>query len=134
MSKNLYIVHAINIISGLVFLMAVYILSIPGLGTEDISKVLEWVFLITMPNFDIGSALMDMYSNSLNKDACAKVNCTVTHAEYTFGCCPGKHLDVVLVKAIESSLHKQHLIKLSFFSSFLYNIVYKNMHSHPVGK
>ena len=85
--------HVIYIISGLVFLMAVYILSIPSLGTENISKVLEWIFLITMPNFDVGSALMDMYSNSLYKDACAKVEpfCQYMPANMTFGCCPGKH-------------------------------------------
>lgn len=50
--------------------MAVYILSIPDLGTEDIGKTLEWIFLILVPNFDLGTALMDMFTNAGYKDAC----------------------------------------------------------------
>ena len=78
-------------LTGQVFTMAVYILSIPDLGTEQISKVLEWIFLLTMPNFDLGSALMEMYSNSMFKDTCEKVIpfCEFLPANLTFGCCPG---------------------------------------------
>ena len=83
--------HIWFFLTGQVFTMAVYILSIPDLGTEQISKVLEWIFLLTMPNFDLGSALMDMYSNSMFKDTCEKVIpfCEFLPANLTFGCCPG---------------------------------------------
>lgn len=72
--------------------MAVYILSIPDLGTEDIGKTLEWIFLILVPNFDLGTALMDMFTNAGYKDACDKVIplCSHLSPNMTFGCCPGK--------------------------------------------
>ena len=77
----------------MVFLLAVYILSIPDLGTEDIGKALEWIFLILMPNFNVGSALMDMFTNAGYKEACDKISflCPVMPPNMTFGCCPGMH-------------------------------------------
>lgn len=90
-ATGMVVVSMINLGSGLVFLLAVYILSIPQLGTEDIGKTLEWIFLILMPNFNLGSALMDMYTNSGFKDACEKYQyeyvCSVLPANATFGCC-----------------------------------------------
>ena len=76
------------------FLLATYTLSIPQLGTEDIGIALEWVFLILMPNFDLGSALMDMYTNSGFKDTCEGYNynviCANLRGNATNGCCfPG---------------------------------------------
>ena len=108
------------LISGLVFLMAVYILSIPTLGTEDISKALEWVFLVSMPNFDIGSALMDMYSNSLNKDTCAKLQkyCSGFPAEFTFGCCPGKQKWYLF--------NKNHTLLLLYKTSQVHTLSWKS--------
>ena len=76
----------------MVFLTAVYILSLPDIGAEDIGKTLEWIFLILMPNFDLGTALMDMFTNAGYKEACDKVIpfCIFLPANMTFGCCPGK--------------------------------------------
>jgi hypothetical protein len=36
---------------GLATLMAVFILKIPGLGTEDVASVLDWVFSIISPTY-----------------------------------------------------------------------------------
>ena len=93
-SGCVYTEYSTNI-SGLVCLLAVYILSIPQLNTEDISKGLEWIFLVFLPNFDLGSALMDMYTNSGYKDTCEEYKykqvCPMLPSNATFGCCfPGK--------------------------------------------
>ena len=82
--------------SGLVFLLAVYTLSIPQLGTEDIGKGLEWIFMILLPNFDLGSALQDMYTNAGFQDTCESYNyefvCARLPSNASFGCCfPSKY-------------------------------------------
>ncbi|KAL4225817.1 hypothetical protein ACF0H5_013807 [Mactra antiquata] len=73
-ATGMVVVSMINLLSGLVFLLATYTLSIPILGTEDIGKALEWVFIIFLPNYDLGLALMDMYSNAGNIDYCEEQN------------------------------------------------------------
>lgn len=67
-------VHFFFIAIGLVFLLATYTLSIPSLNTEAIGKALEWVFIIFLPNYDLGLALMDMYTNAGYKDVCEGYN------------------------------------------------------------
>lgn len=90
-ATGMVVVSMINLGTGLVFLLAVYILSIPQLGTEDIGKALEWIFMILLPNFDLGSALMDMYTNSGYKDTCESYKyetvCRFLPSNATFGCC-----------------------------------------------
>ncbi|XP_045164403.2 phospholipid-transporting ATPase ABCA3-like isoform X2 [Mercenaria mercenaria] len=73
-SRGMVAVSMINLCSGLVFLLATYTLSIPQLGTEDIGKALEIVFIIFLPNYDLGLALMDMYTNAGYKDTCEGYN------------------------------------------------------------
>ncbi|XP_053391292.1 phospholipid-transporting ATPase ABCA3-like [Mercenaria mercenaria] len=52
-----------NILSGVATILAVGILRIPQLNLEDLSKVLEWVFLVILPNYCLGQGLEDYYSN-----------------------------------------------------------------------
>ncbi|XP_060570838.1 phospholipid-transporting ATPase ABCA3-like isoform X2 [Ruditapes philippinarum] len=73
-SRGMVVVSMINLCSGLVFLLATYTLSIPQLGTQDIGKALEVVFIIFLPNYDLGLALMDMYTNAGYKDTCEGYN------------------------------------------------------------
>ncbi|XP_052283854.1 phospholipid-transporting ATPase ABCA3-like [Dreissena polymorpha] len=76
-STGMVAVSMINLLSGLIFLLATYTLSIPLLGTEAIGKALEIIFIIIFPNYDLGLALMDMYTNSGYKDICGPVRETV---------------------------------------------------------
>ncbi|XP_052767410.1 phospholipid-transporting ATPase ABCA3-like isoform X2 [Mya arenaria] len=52
-----------NMLTGVATILAVAILSIPQLGLQDLSKVLEWIFLVLLPNFCLGQGLEDYYSN-----------------------------------------------------------------------
>lgn len=56
------------------FLLATYTLSIPQLGAVEVGEALEWVFIVFLPNYDLGLALMDMYSNAGNIDYCEQNN------------------------------------------------------------
>lgn len=67
-------VSFINILTGLVILLAVYILSIPSLGTEDIGKAIQWIGIIFFPNYNLGQAHIDMYTNYGYADICEKAN------------------------------------------------------------
>ena len=52
-----------NIISSQTSLIAVQILALPQLDLVDISKTLEWIFLLIFPNYSFGQALIDLYNN-----------------------------------------------------------------------
>jgi hypothetical protein len=43
---------------GLVTLMAVFILMMQGLGTEDVASVLDWIFSIIFPTYCLGSGIL----------------------------------------------------------------------------
>jgi hypothetical protein len=43
--------------------MAVFILKIPGLDTEDEASVLDWVFSIISPTYCLGSGILNVYIN-----------------------------------------------------------------------
>ena len=49
--------------SGTATILAVAILSIPQLELQTLSKALEWVFLVLLPNFCLGQGLEDYYNN-----------------------------------------------------------------------
>jgi hypothetical protein len=51
--------------AGLVTTIAVYILALPSLGTEDYAAIIEWIFIILFPNYSIAKSIMDMYTNYL---------------------------------------------------------------------
>ncbi|XP_048758710.2 phospholipid-transporting ATPase ABCA3-like isoform X2 [Ostrea edulis] len=59
-----------NILAGDATVLAVGILGIPQLGLKDLSNVLEWIFLVFLPNFCLGQGLMDYYSNWEFLDSC----------------------------------------------------------------
>ena len=63
-----------TVISGLVILLAVFILSIPSLGTEDVGKAIQWIGIIFFPNYNLGQAHIDMYNNYGYADICEKAN------------------------------------------------------------
>ncbi|KAL4240689.1 ATP-binding cassette sub- A member 3 [Mactra antiquata] len=52
-----------NILSGVATILAVGILSIPQLGLQNLSHILEWIFLCFLPNYCLGQGLEDYYSN-----------------------------------------------------------------------
>ncbi|ESO85211.1 hypothetical protein LOTGIDRAFT_221435 [Lottia gigantea] len=64
----------LNVFAGLVTLLAVFILSIEGLGTEDIAEILDWVFVVIFPQYNLGRCFMNIYSNYNNYDNCVKQN------------------------------------------------------------
>ena len=74
--------------------MAVFILRLPILDTEDIAKGLEWAFYVLLPNFCFGNALQDMYTNHENKKVCEPYDQILPiFCNTTLGasnpCCPG---------------------------------------------
>ncbi|KAL3876097.1 hypothetical protein ACJMK2_033975 [Sinanodonta woodiana] len=52
-----------NILSGVATILAVGILQIPQLDLEYLSKALEWIFLVLLPQYCLGQGLEDFYSN-----------------------------------------------------------------------
>jgi hypothetical protein len=44
-------------ITGLATLMAVFVLKIPSLDTEDVADGLDWAFAILFPTYGLGSGL-----------------------------------------------------------------------------
>ncbi|XP_052780875.1 phospholipid-transporting ATPase ABCA3-like isoform X2 [Mya arenaria] len=76
-STGMVAVSMINLLTGLIFLLTSYTLSIPQLGTEKIGKALEVIFIILFPNYNLGLALMDMYTNAGYKDTCGPVRDTL---------------------------------------------------------
>ncbi|KAL3853224.1 hypothetical protein ACJMK2_016780 [Sinanodonta woodiana] len=67
-------VSMINIITGLGALLATSTLSSPQLGTESVGNSLEWAFAIFLPNFNLGQALMDIYTNYAYETVCESYN------------------------------------------------------------
>ena len=87
---------------GTVAILAVVILGYPDLGTEDISKALEWLFYIILPNFCFGNALESLYANQETLLVCGQIDdlvgdrdafCAVlAFGNLTNPCCPGQTL------------------------------------------
>ncbi|CAL1544560.1 unnamed protein product [Lymnaea stagnalis] len=69
-----------NIITGVATLVVIVILSIPLIGLEDVSIVLEWVFLVIFPNFCLSQGVFQFYQNYQNLDICRPI--------YEFNVCP----------------------------------------------
>ncbi|CAD5114243.1 DgyrCDS3384 [Dimorphilus gyrociliatus] len=53
----------INILTGISALLAVSILSLEDLGTENIAKGLGWLFSVFLPHYCFGSGMMDIFNN-----------------------------------------------------------------------
>ena len=67
---------ALNILTSQATLLPVTILSLPQLGLVDTSVALEWLFLIIFPNFSIGQAFIDLYTNDAIKAICEPIEPT----------------------------------------------------------
>ena len=80
-------------IAGTATILAVAIMSIPQLGLQDLSRALEWVFLIFLPNYCLGQGLEDYYSNYEFKDVyldfCVKQKFTSVCEILPNFCCGG---------------------------------------------
>ncbi|XP_050417300.2 phospholipid-transporting ATPase ABCA3 [Patella vulgata] len=61
----------LNVLSGLITVMAVFILRIPSLKTQDIADILEYVFSVPFPQFNLGIAFMNIVDNYNNLKICA---------------------------------------------------------------
>ncbi|XP_033746545.1 ATP-binding cassette sub-family A member 3-like [Pecten maximus] len=62
-STGMAAITILNIISGMIALLAVFILELPGLGTEEVGKALNWIFTILVPHYCLGRALNNIYVN-----------------------------------------------------------------------
>ena len=78
-------------VPGIGTLLAVSILSIPQLGTKDVSKTLEWLFMTLLPNFCLGKGIMDFYSNFMFLSSCHQILpiCPSVCVSMNITCCKG---------------------------------------------
>ncbi|CAH1776854.1 unnamed protein product [Owenia fusiformis] len=85
-----------NILSGTATVLAVIILKIPALESVDVANVLEWVFLILLPNYALGQSLIDFYANYDAKSICLNPDwnldelCPLLPVNATNPCCRNK--------------------------------------------
>lgn len=47
-----------------------FVLKIPGLGTEDVAGALDWIFSIISPTYCLGSCIMNVYTNYGYTEGC----------------------------------------------------------------
>jgi energy-converting hydrogenase Eha subunit A len=71
-------------------LIAVFVLKIPDLGTEDVASVLDWVFSIIFPTYCLGSGIMNVYTNYGYTEGCKAIGYpSICLKEPTSPCCSG---------------------------------------------
>ncbi|RUS82911.1 hypothetical protein EGW08_009334 [Elysia chlorotica] len=70
------VVIIMNILTGLFTLLSVFLLTIDGLGTENIGNTLDWIFKALFPNYNLGSCFKNIYANFLMLEQCADVVCS----------------------------------------------------------
>lgn len=63
-----------NILSSQIPIVGVYFLQLPALGLTNEGDILEWIFLIFLPNFAFGQGLTDVYTNYEYNNYCGKNN------------------------------------------------------------
>ncbi|KAK6177284.1 hypothetical protein SNE40_015412 [Patella caerulea] len=92
-ATGMVVLIIINIFTGLVSLMAVFILSMPGLGTADVSDALDWIFSIVFPQFNLGRCIMNIYTNYNILDACGTLGYPgICSNKPEFQCCLPNYL------------------------------------------
>lgn len=70
--------------------MAVFVLKIPDLGTEDVATALDWIFAIVFPTYCMGSGIMNVYTNYGYTKGCEATGYPlVCEVDNTSPCCPG---------------------------------------------
>ncbi|OWF34668.1 ATP-binding cassette sub-family A member 3-like [Mizuhopecten yessoensis] len=89
-STGMATITILNIISGMIALLAVFILELPDLGTEDVGNALQWVFTALVPHFCLGRALNDIYVNYEVTQTCEEFQYRTTCMLNNLGpCCSG---------------------------------------------
>lgn len=82
-------VSMLNILSGLATLMAVFVLKIPDLGTEDVATALDWVFSVIFPTYCMGTGIMNVYTNYGYTEGCKATGYPLICEFFnTSNCCP----------------------------------------------
>jgi len=109
--------------------LAILILKIPGLGTEDVGKALEWLFYVVFPNFCFSKALQDLNIKHQYASICSQIDEHVNRTTFcqmisnnnqTNPCCPGKYPNVIYL-FIHLYIHSLiHLFTHSFTHSLIY--------------
>lgn len=78
------------LLAGIATVLAVQILKIPQLNTVEIGRGLEWTFLVLLPNFCMGEAMLEFYNNYQFLQICnmpeIKILCEFGISN---GCCKG---------------------------------------------
>ncbi|KAL5014325.1 hypothetical protein ScPMuIL_008595 [Solemya velum] len=62
-ASGMVVVTIINILTGLLTLLTVFILQLPSINAGDIPNILDWVFTIIFPNHCLGQSLNNMFLN-----------------------------------------------------------------------
>ncbi|XP_059176012.1 phospholipid-transporting ATPase ABCA3-like [Physella acuta] len=77
-----------NILTGVATLLVVAILSIPQIDLEDVSIVLEWIFLAVFPNFCLSQGMLQFYQNYQFRDLCQQIyaNMGCSHGDCGIPC------------------------------------------------
>ena len=104
-------------LTGLATLMAVFVLKIPDLGTEDVASAMDWIFAILFPNYCLGSGIMNVYTNYGYMEGCKATGypliCMISPKN---PCCPGK------------TKNKSNLIIISIlYSGVIYHLCVKGL-------
>lgn len=72
--------------------MAVFVLKIPDLGTEDVATALDWVFSVIFPTYCMGSGIMNVYTNYGYAEGCKATGYPeICLIDNTSPCCSGKY-------------------------------------------
>lgn len=86
-------------------------LMFPTFGTQDIALVLDWVFAIVFPHYNLGSSIMNIYTNYQYINTCERnmyqVTCKMP-ALSSGSCCMGM-LFIVTGNFKHSTKHNHYL-------------------------
>jgi len=117
--------------------LAIFILKIPQLGTEDVANALEWVLYVVFPNFCFSKALQDLNIKHQFASICTQIDeyvnrttfCQIlSESNQTNPCCPGKNHNVIHFYAFihHSFVHESFIPSFvtSFIHSFLHPFTY----------
>ncbi|XP_005105583.1 ATP-binding cassette sub-family A member 3 [Aplysia californica] len=84
-----------NILTGVTTMLVVVILSIPQIGLEDVSVILEWTFMVLFPNFSLAQSLYEFYENHQALAICTPEYSSAEFCKFSQfmnisnPCCPG---------------------------------------------
>ncbi|XP_062578105.1 phospholipid-transporting ATPase ABCA3-like, partial [Saccostrea cucullata] len=83
----------LNILTGLATTLAVFLLMVPTFGTQNIALQLDWIFALIFPHYNLGSSIMNIYTNYQYINTCESSNyqltCQIPGRE-TGSCCMDK--------------------------------------------